>query len=138
MTKKTVAGVVLITGMFAGLVDIGFRATAANSPVAAAGSGVPTSLVAVSRRDLTDRLDVGGTLGYGAGTAVINHLQGTITSEAALGSTVDRGQVLYTVDAKPVTLMFGDTPAYRDLKPGMSPGPDVKEVGQNLLSLRAG
>src|SRR5260370_3569599 len=105
MTKKTVAGVVLITGMFAGLVDIGFRATAANSPVAAAGSGVPTSLVAVSRRDLTDRLDVGGTLSYRAGTAVINHLQSTITSEAAFGSTVVRGDALYTVGSQPVAVM---------------------------------
>src|SRR5260370_37686531 len=98
MTKKTVAGVVLITGMFAGLVDIGFRATAANSPVAAAGSGGPTSLVAVSRRDLTDRLDVGGTPGYGAGTAVSNHLQGPISLEGAFGTTVRRGQAPYTVD----------------------------------------
>src|SRR5260370_9925893 len=138
MTKKPVPGVVLITLLLAGLVVIGFGATAANSPVAAAGSGVPTSLVAVTRRDLTDRLNVGGSLGYGAATAVINHLQGTITSEAALGTTVDRGQVLYTVDAKPVTLMFGDTPAYRDFKLGMSDGPDVKELEQNLLALGYG
>src|SRR5260370_8240722 len=112
MTKKTVAGVVLITGMFAGLVDIGFRATAANSPVAAAGSGVPTSLVAVSRRDLTDRLDVGGTLGFGAGTAGINHLQGTITSGAGLGSTFGHGQVSFASDAKPVTFIFFHTPPH--------------------------
>src|SRR5260370_25001897 len=106
MTKKTVAGVVLITGMFAGLVDIGFRATAANSPVAAAGSGVPTSLVAVSRRDLTDRLDVGGTPGYGAGTPGIKHLQSTTTSEAGLGSTLGRSPGLYTGDATTGTLML--------------------------------
>jgi len=121
--------------MVAGLVIIGFRANAANSPVAASGSGVPTSLVAVTRRDLTDRLDVNGTLGYGATTLVPNHLGGTITSEAALGSVVDRGQALYYVDAKPVTLMFGATPAYRDFRLGMSDGPDVKELEQNLLAL---
>ena len=60
MSRKAFASVALITLAVAGLVVVGFRANAANSPAAASGSAVPTSLVAVTKRDLTDRLDVKG------------------------------------------------------------------------------
>jgi peptidoglycan hydrolase-like protein with peptidoglycan-binding domain len=137
MSKKTAAGLVLVAVVAAALVVAGYRATQGNA-AAPPASSIATSLVAVTRRDLTDRLDVSGTLGYGATTTITNHLPGTITSEAALGSVVDRGQALYAVDAKSVILMFGDTPAYRDFRLGMSDGPDVKELEENLLALGYG
>jgi len=138
MSRKAFASVALITLAVAGLVVVGFRANAANSPAAASGSAVPTSLVAVTKRDLTDRLDVKGTLGYGATTVVPNHLGGTVTAAGGLGSVVDRGQALYSIDNKPVMLMFGAIPAYRDFSLGMSDGPDVVELEQNLLALGYG
>lgn len=138
MSKKTAAGAVLIAVVAAALIVAGYRATQGNAAAAASGSSIATSLVAVTKRDLTDRLDVSGTLGYGASTTITNHLPGTITSKAALGSVVDRGQALYAVDAKPVILMFGDTPAYREFRIGMSDGPDVKQLEENLLALGYG
>src|SRR6202022_2740724 len=138
ISKKTAAGAVLIAVVAAALVLAGYRVTEGNPAAAASGSSIATSLVAVTKRDLTDRLDVNGTLGYGATRTIVNHLQGTITQEAALGSIVDRGQALYAVDAKPVVLMFGDTPAYRDFRLGMSDGPDVKQLEENLLALGFG
>jgi peptidoglycan hydrolase-like protein with peptidoglycan-binding domain len=134
MRKKAV-GVVFIALVIAGIAMVAYRSNQGNGSVAASGSSVPTSLVAVTRRDLTDRLDVSGTLGYGAATTVPNHLAGTITAEAAPGAVVKRGQVLFAVDAKPVILMYGDTPAYRDFRLGMSDGPDVRELELNLLAL---
>jgi peptidoglycan hydrolase-like protein with peptidoglycan-binding domain len=134
MSKKTAPLALLVTLAVAGVVIVGY-VNATKTPAAAPRSSVPTSLVAVTRRDLTDRLDVNGTLGYGATTRVSNHLGGTITSEAALGSVIGRGQALFGVDTQPVILMFGATPAYRDFRLGMSDGPDVTELEQNLLAL---
>jgi peptidoglycan hydrolase-like protein with peptidoglycan-binding domain len=87
------------------------------------------------RRDLVDRQNFSATLGYGAITTIANHAGGTVTSEPSPGSTVDRGQQLYAVDGRAVYLMFGTTPAYRDLHVGVSDGEDVKELQQNLIAL---
>lgn len=135
MRKTTAVAAVLTALVIAGLAMVAFRANQGNPSVAASGSSVPTSLVAVTRRDLTDRLDVNGTLGYGEAGSVPNHIGGTITWEAGLGSVVQRGQALFAVDVEPVILMYGSTPAYRDFRLGMSDGPDVRELELNLLAL---
>ena len=45
------------------------------------------------------------------------------------------GQTLFRVDNKPVLLMDGTTPAYRDLSSSDSPGPDILELNANLVDL---
>ena len=45
------------------------------------------------------------------------------------------GQALYKVGNEPVTLMNGDTPAYRDLNSSDSDGPDILELNRNLVKL---
>jgi peptidoglycan hydrolase-like protein with peptidoglycan-binding domain len=109
--------------------------TRAAPTAAAAGSSVPTSTTAIVRRDLVDRQDFAAVLGFGAATGLANHLAGTVTAEASPGSTVDRGHQLYAVDGRAVYLMFGATPAYRDLHVGVSDGEDIKELKQNLIAL---
>jgi peptidoglycan hydrolase-like protein with peptidoglycan-binding domain len=101
----------------------------------ASASTIPTSLVPVTRRDLTDSITVDGALGYGPSTPLTNHLQGTVTSAPSAGDVIDRGQAIYRIDNRPVILMFGNVPAYRDLRLGVSDGPDVKELEENLLAL---
>jgi hypothetical protein len=107
---------------------------AAPSPAATA-SKVTTSTTAVVRRDLVDRQGFAAVLGYGASTTIANHVAGTVTAEATPGSTIDRGQQIYAIDARAVYLMFGTTPAYRDLHVGVSDGEDVKALQQNLIAL---
>jgi peptidoglycan hydrolase-like protein with peptidoglycan-binding domain len=107
----------------------------ANPSVPSAGPAVATSTVKVVRRDLIDRQAFSATLGYGAVTTVANHFAGTITGQAALGSTLDRGQRLYAVDGRGVYLMIGSFPAYRELKAGVSNGDDVKQLQENLVAL---
>jgi peptidoglycan hydrolase-like protein with peptidoglycan-binding domain len=51
---------------------------------------------------------------------------------------VERGQPLYSVDNRPVTLLYGDLPAWRRLAAGMSDGPDVRQLEQNLVALGHG
>jgi len=83
---------------------------------AAADAG-PLNTGEVVRVDLvqTERLD--GTLGRLDGDPVPAGAAGTVTSAAEAGQTVQQGEVLLTVDANPVVLMYGDTPAFRDLGP---------------------
>ena len=50
------------------------------------------------------------------------------------GDTVRRGQALYRIDNKPVTLLYGRLPAYRDLSSG-DEGADVRQLERNLKAL---
>lgn len=104
----------------------------------AAATTTPTGTAKVERTDLVDQQTFTGSLGYGATAHLVNHLTGTVTSTAAAGSTVDRGQVLYAINTAAVYLMFGKIPAYRDLASGVTDGDDVKELQENLIALGYG
>lgn len=97
-----------------------------------AGVAIATSSVAVSRMDLVARTEVDGTLGYAGQFSVSGQLQGTVTALPKAGAVVERGQALYSVGNRPVTLLYGDLPAWRRLGAGMADGPDVRQLEQNL------
>jgi hypothetical protein len=59
---------------------------------------------------------------------------GTLTSLPVNGAVFARGKTLYKVDNKPVVLMYGSLPAYRELKRG-DEGADVKQLETNLKAL---
>jgi Putative peptidoglycan binding domain len=99
------------------------------------GAAVATTTAAVARRDLRSQEEVDGTLGYGEARAVANGRQGTITALPAEGSVVTRGEALYRVDGKPVPLLYGRLPAWRELSVGVDDGPDVRQLEQNLVAL---
>ena len=46
-----------------------------------------------------------------------------------------RGQPLFAVDGQPVTLLYGSLPAWRPFAPGMTAGPDVRQLQRNLAAL---
>ena len=52
-----------------------------------------------------------------------------------MGQVIQPGQAFYKVGNQPVTLMNGSTPAYRDLSPSDSAGPDILELNRNLRAL---
>ena len=58
-----------------------------------------------------------------------------VTSLPARGARIGEGDVLLTVSGRPVFLLSGALPSYRDLGPGMS-GPDVRQL--ELALQRAG
>ena len=99
------------------------------------GATSATSSVAVSRMDLVARTEVDGTLGYAGQFSVSGQLQGTVTALPKAGAVVERGQALYSVDNRPVTLLHGDLPAWRRLGAGTADGPDVRQLEQNLVAL---
>jgi len=101
----------------------------ASKPAKAAGAS------AVQRRDLVQTDTEAGTLSYANAQTAFNRLSGTITWLPSVGDVVKPGGVLYRVDGNPVVLMDGGLPAYRDLSEGVTDGPDVEELKQNLKNL---
>jgi peptidoglycan hydrolase-like protein with peptidoglycan-binding domain len=119
----------------------------ASTESSAAETG-PVATAEVTRTTLTATETWEGTLGHGSPFTVA--AQGassspesesestapsaTVTRLAAQGTTVGRGDELYRVNERPVTLLMGAIPMYRDLAPGDS-GPDVRQLEANLLTL---
>ncbi len=102
-----------------------------------AETGVPAgdTTASVTRRTLSESSTVSGTLGYGATLELYDRLGGTFTWLPSVGAVVGRGGTLWQIDDLPVVLMYGSVPAYRTLKEGVSDGPDVTELNENLIDL---
>jgi peptidoglycan hydrolase-like protein with peptidoglycan-binding domain len=100
-------------------------------------TGVPVGDItaSVTRRTLSESSTVDGTLGYGATFELFDRLAGTFTWLPSVGAVIGRGQTLWRIDDLPVVLLYGSVPAYRTLKQGVSDGPDVTELNENLINL---
>jgi peptidoglycan hydrolase-like protein with peptidoglycan-binding domain len=107
----------------------------AESGSATTESSDPTATATVERRDLVQRETVTGTLGYADAATLYAQGQGTVTALREPGSVVTRGQALYWLDGKPVTLMYGTVPMWRRLDATASDDPDVEQLERNLVAL---
>jgi hypothetical protein len=125
-------GVALVAGVSIGLVAATTGRGQPSGP--AAGSAAGTATTTVTYRTLTSQQQVDGTLGYSGSYSIVNRASGTLTSLPSAGQVVRQGHVLYRVDTNPVVLLYGSTPAYRDLTEGES-GPDVKSLNADLVAL---
>jgi hypothetical protein len=120
-------GVVVLSG--------GERATAAAQAATA-------STATVQKGKLSAAVSQDGTLTYrarpdGSPFSAINQARGTYTELPEVGDKVDCGGVLYRVDDKPVLLLCGTVPAYRELHVGDA-GQDVRQLNRNLHVRGAG
>jgi peptidoglycan hydrolase-like protein with peptidoglycan-binding domain len=132
--RWVVVGVVLIVvaGTGTGVVLTRLSARPAEAAPQAPSSSATAEL---SKVDLAERQTVTGKLGYGAEHTLSARKQGTITALPAPGTVLERGKTVYQVDARPVPLFYADIPLYRDLGAGMTDGPDVQVVEDNLKAL---
>ena len=131
-----VAALVAAVGVTVGLV-LGVPALRPGHP--AAGPAVAVSYAAVVRSDLTNTVQVSGSLGYAGAYTIVNQAQGTAyTVLPTAGATIRRGQQLYAVDGAPVTLFYGATPVWRALSVGVAAGRDVAQLDRNLIALGYG
>jgi peptidoglycan hydrolase-like protein with peptidoglycan-binding domain len=80
------------------------------NPPARAGSTVQ-----VTRATLVERTKVEGELGYGTEIPVPVKATGTVTWLPEPGARAERGDVLLRVDDRPVVLLYGVLPMYREL-----------------------
>ncbi|MFE2284507.1 peptidoglycan-binding protein [Streptomyces sp. NPDC059443] len=89
----------------------------------------------VQQGSLSSGIQVGGALGYDTPTPVVAAGRGTLTALPAVGAVVKAGAKLYEVDGRPVVLLTGARPMWRDLGPDTGDGPDVEQLKRNLISL---
>jgi hypothetical protein len=97
----------------------------------------PPNTVKVKRGKLSAMVSLDGTLTYrarsdGSPYSVINQAVGRYTELPDDSDKVECGDVLYRVDNKPVLLLCGTVPAYRDLHYGYV-GKDVGQLNPRRL-----
>jgi peptidoglycan hydrolase-like protein with peptidoglycan-binding domain len=96
-------------------------------------------LVPVAEQVLSTRIVTRGTAHFGSPQKVVitpsllKSGPSVVTSLLSRG-TVSSGDVLATVSGRPVFVLVGEVPSYRDLGPGMS-GADVRQLERSLRRL---
>src|SRR5690242_12245826 len=105
-------GLVVAAAAVGGLVGVSSATEPSQDP--------PITTARVKQGPLSAVVSLDGTLTYrarpdGAPYSVINQAVGRYTELPAEGDTVDCGDVLYRVDNRPVLLLCGSVPAYRDV-----------------------
>ena len=85
--------------------------------------------------DLREEVAVSGTLRFADPRPIASRTAGTVTEVPAPGTVVGRGGRLYAVDDIPTFLLAGTLPAWRAFTGGMSDGPDVRQLEENLHAL---
>ena len=96
----------------------------------------PASTATVEQGPLSAVVSLNGTLSYrarpdGSPYSVINQARGTYTALPEVGARVGCRDVLYRVDDRPVLLLCGAMPAYRNLHEGDA-GRDVRQLNRNF------
>ncbi|MFB7368402.1 peptidoglycan-binding protein [Streptomyces sp. NPDC056222] len=117
----------------AGLLVIGQGDADANRKAA----DLPPATATIVRTDLVQSKTVDGRLDFAGRRAVKSAVEGTITVAAEESRTVTRGRALYELNDKPVTLLYGQVPMFREMKPG-DRGTDVLQLERNLRDLGFG
>ena len=114
------------------------------SPAEAAARTAPPTpspiLVPVEERVLTSDVVTRGTARFGLPQSIslapstLKTEPGIITTLPARGDQIQEGDVLLTISGRPVFVLQGDIPVYRDLFPGLS-GEDVRQLEAALQRL---
>ncbi|MEP7112664.1 MAG: YceI family protein [Ilumatobacteraceae bacterium] len=77
----------------------------------------------------------GSTTGATASASSATRITQTITSIIGVNTSVQQGEVLYTVDGAPVVALDGALPAWRSLSTSSDDGPDVAQLEAGLVAL---
>lgn len=101
------------------------------------GNHLPSATAPLTRTDLVQSKTVDGKLDFAQRRVVKSAVAGTITVAAAEGRTLTAGQALYELNDKPVTLLYGPVPMFREMKVG-DRGSDVLQLERNLRALGYG
>ncbi|MFF4169409.1 peptidoglycan-binding protein [Streptomyces sp. NPDC001744] len=101
------------------------------------GDGLPPATATVVRTDLVRSKTVDGRLDFAQRRAVKSAVEGTVTVAAPAGKILARGEALYELNDKPVTLLYGPVPMFREMRAG-DRGSDVLQLERNLRALGYG
>lgn len=78
----------------------------------------PINSAEVVMTDLVEAVSFDGTLGTVSADPITASSDGTITALAAIGSTVAETETLYRIDDQATVLLYGESPAYRNIALG--------------------
>ena len=143
MRKNAVLGIGFAAVLVAGAAGwIGGRQIKSPADVAArTAAPAPSVIVApVEKRALASEVVVRGTVRYGAPQGVSLATSGwkkatdIVTAAPTKGATLGEGDVAMATSGRPVFVLRGDKPSYRDIGPGTS-GADVLQLEQALARL---
>ncbi len=142
-SARQVVAVAAIAGAVVGGAVAGGVAVTAGRGVAdtasSSGDGGQVATAAVVRTNLTDTVQVGGSIGYdGSYTVAALHGGGVYTWLPEPGQVIKQDQPLYSVGNEPVPLLYGSLAAYRAFYVGMSDGADVGQLTHDLIALGYG
>jgi hypothetical protein len=154
--------VVVVVGAGIGIWIANPFATPGHATNGTIDSADPTSLATVTQQTVSSQTEVPGTLGYAGTYSVVvpassgqsgaqqsassgqlsggsppsggGASSGTFTALPAAGQVVSQGQSLYSISLSPVVLLYGATPASRNLSEGMT-GADVAQLNGDLVAL---
>ena len=91
--------------------------------------------VPIFKGDLEKKEEYNGTIRQVDKSSIKSSLTGVITYLPEEGSTINFGQVLYSVDGKPVVLLEGKIPYYRTLDVTSDNGLDIKQLEGSLIDM---
>ena len=103
----------------------------------ARSASAPVATATVKRGTISATETWSGTLGFGSPFGVTALAEGTVTRLANQGERLKRGDELFRLNERPVVLLYGKVPMYRDLTLGAS-GIDVRQLEKNLAALGYG
>jgi peptidoglycan hydrolase-like protein with peptidoglycan-binding domain len=129
-----VAVVVIVLGSAAAVLLI------RNRPQTAPPAAASVATTPVVRTNLVQTEQEPGTLGYAGSIPVPARPSAgaVLTWLPQPGQVIQRGQQVYGVSNVPVPLFYGAVPFWRPLAVGMTDGPDVQELRENLRALGFG
>jgi len=97
-------------------------------------ASAPPPTAPVTLGSMIAETKVPGTLQYAMTLPITAGPSGVVTELPPAGAGIGFGGVLYRVDTRPVILLSGALPAWRDFATGMDDGEDVRQLEQNLLA----
>ncbi|MET9670295.1 peptidoglycan-binding protein [Streptomyces sp. NPDC006475] len=131
------AALVAVAALAVGAVALGgtayLRDTAPEKP--AAQEQLPPGTALIVRGDLVTEVMATGSVEFTGARGLKNHLTGIVTWTPSANSVVTQGKRLYAVNNRPVVLLRGDLPAWREFTRDMPDGEDVRMLEQNLAEL---
>lgn len=122
-----VAGIALAASTV--VLDGGDDVAESNEP-----ESVTLTAVSAEVRDLIEFDELDGRMIYADIEPISSGSDGVITSLLDSGDAIERGTVLYTINAAPTTVFYGTIPFYRSVEEG-SVGDDVLVLEKNLAAL---
>ena len=120
-------GVVILVG--------GFLYLNSNQEEGSSQKSLELTTVEVQRGNLEKKEEYNGTIRQVDKSSIKSSITGVITFLPKEGSIVNFGEVLYSVDGKPVVLLKGSIPYYRTLDLTSKDGLDIYKLERSLVNV---